>query len=111
MKILISGGAGYIGSSIANFLARKGANVWVIDNLNNGNKDFLINKCKFSFSYRKRRKKDISYSVSSNKNSYSVSSNKKLLKITNFKPSKNYIKKMVLTSLKWYFKKRKLKKK
>ena len=101
MKILISGGAGYIGSSIANFLARKGANVWVIDNLNNGNKDFLINKCKFSFSYRKRRKKDISYSVSSNK---------KLLKITNFKPSKNYIKKMVLTSLKWYFKKRKLKK-
>ena len=47
MKILISGGAGYIGSSIANFLARKGANVWVIDNLNNGNKDFLINKCKF----------------------------------------------------------------
>ena len=76
MKILISGGAGYIGSSIANFLARKGANVWVIDNLNNGNKDFLINKCKFSFSYRKRRKKDISYSVSSNK-PYSVSSNKK----------------------------------
>ena len=44
MKILISGGAGYIGSSIANFLVRKGANVWVIDNLNNGSKDFLINK-------------------------------------------------------------------
>ncbi len=47
MKILISGGAGYIGSSITNFLIRKGAKVSVIDNLKNGNKKFLLNKCKF----------------------------------------------------------------
>ena len=75
-----------------------GTGLSVLDIVNSFQK---YSKYKFSFSYRKRRKKDISYSVSSNK---------KLLKITNFKPSKNYVKKMVLTSLKWYFKKRKLKK-
>ena len=75
-----------------------GTGLSVLDIVNSFQK---YSKYKFSFSYRKRRKKDISYSVSSNK---------KLLKIINFKPSKNYVKKMVLTSLKWYFKKRKLKK-
>lgn len=47
MNILVTGGAGYIGSTISNFYARKGANVWVIDNLVNGNIKFLNKKIFF----------------------------------------------------------------
>jgi len=47
MKVLISGGAGYIGSSIANFLIKKGIKVWVVDNLTNGSQKFLVKKIKF----------------------------------------------------------------
>ena len=47
MKVLISGGAGYVGSSIANFLIKKGFKVWVVDNLTNGSQKFLIKKIKF----------------------------------------------------------------
>jgi len=42
-NILITGGAGYIGSHVTNLLINKGYNVTVIDNLITGNK-FLTNK-------------------------------------------------------------------
>jgi len=38
---LIIGGAGFIGSNLANLLAKSGENVQVVDNLSNGNQSFL----------------------------------------------------------------------
>ena len=42
-KILITGGAGYIGSKIASDLVNKNYKVYIVDNLSTGNR-FLINK-------------------------------------------------------------------
>ena len=39
MNILITGGAGYIGSHTARALLNEGHNVWVIDNLSRGHKE------------------------------------------------------------------------
>lgn len=41
MHHLIIGGAGFIGSNLANLLAKSGENVQVVDNLSNGNQSFL----------------------------------------------------------------------
>ena len=46
-KILITGGAGYIGSSVSNLLIDKGLNVTIIDNLVTGNKKFIPKKAHF----------------------------------------------------------------
>ena len=46
-NILITGGAGFIGSILSNFLSKKGFNVFVIDNLNTGKKSNLKQKIKF----------------------------------------------------------------
>ena len=43
-RILITGGAGYIGSSVSNFLIDKGLSVTIIDNLVTGNKKFIPKK-------------------------------------------------------------------
>lgn len=43
MKILISGGAGFIGSNLVDFLLEKNHEIVVIDNLSTGKKDNLIN--------------------------------------------------------------------
>ena len=43
-KILITGGAGFIGSQLAKFLLAKGNNVYVIDNLNTSSKKFTVYK-------------------------------------------------------------------
>ena len=45
--ILITGGAGYIGSSIVSSLISKNQNVIVIDNLSKGKKEFVNKKAKF----------------------------------------------------------------
>lgn len=45
-NILLTGGAGYIGSSVANFLLDKGFNVTIIDSLVTGNKKLVPKKCK-----------------------------------------------------------------
>lgn len=42
-KILVTGGAGYIGSKIVADLIKKNYKVYVVDNLSTGHK-FLINK-------------------------------------------------------------------
>ena len=46
-KILITGGAGYIGSSVANFLIDRGIKVTIIDNLITGNINFIPKKAQF----------------------------------------------------------------
>ncbi len=45
-KILITGGAGFIGSHLADSLIKEGHNIVVIDNLSTGNKDNLNSKVK-----------------------------------------------------------------
>ena len=47
MKILITGGAGYIGSTVAWMFVDKGHKVTIIDNLSRGNLSNLPKKCKF----------------------------------------------------------------
>ena len=46
-RILITGGAGFIGTHLANSLNAKGSKVKVIDNLERGNKKFLDKKIEF----------------------------------------------------------------
>tara|TARA_B100001057_G_scaffold71237_1_gene65413 strand:+ start:6906 stop:7880 length:975 start_codon:yes stop_codon:yes gene_type:complete len=46
MNILITGGAGYIGSHVSNLLLDKGFKITVIDNLITGNKDLVPKKAK-----------------------------------------------------------------
>jgi len=47
INILITGGAGYIGSHLANFLSKKNINVFVIDDLSNGKKERLNKNISF----------------------------------------------------------------
>jgi UDP-glucose 4-epimerase len=47
MKALVTGGAGYIGSTVANFLLDQGHDVTVIDNLSTGIKKNIPNKASF----------------------------------------------------------------
>ena len=51
MKILVTGGAGFIGSHLVDRLIKEGHNVVVIDNLSTGKKENL----KLRFSKKKRR--------------------------------------------------------
>ena len=46
-KILITGGAGYIGSHVSEVLVKKKKNVFVVDNLSTGFKRLINNKTKF----------------------------------------------------------------
>ena len=46
MKILLTGGAGYIGSHVCNLLLDKGYEVTVVDNLITGNKELVPKKAK-----------------------------------------------------------------
>src|SRR5580698_1226985 len=41
MKILITGGAGYIGSTVSGLLAERGHKAFVFDNLSHGRRDLL----------------------------------------------------------------------
>ena len=45
-NVLLTGGAGYIGSHVANFLLDKGIKVTIIDNLATGNKKIVPKKSK-----------------------------------------------------------------
>ncbi len=58
-KILITGGAGYIGSKIASDLVNKKYKVYIVDNLSTGNK-FLINKQAIFYKCNIANKKKIS---------------------------------------------------
>ena len=52
MKVLITGGAGFIGSQLADFFLKKGYTVTVIDNLSFGQKEFIshnLNNPKYQF--------------------------------------------------------------
>ena len=46
MRVLITGGAGYIGSHVCNLLIDKGYEVTVIDSLVTGNKNLIPKKAK-----------------------------------------------------------------
>ena len=46
-NILLTGGAGYIGSHVANYLLDKGSKVTIIDNLSTGYKNLIPKKSKF----------------------------------------------------------------
>ncbi|HET6206068.1 MAG TPA: NAD-dependent epimerase/dehydratase family protein, partial [Terracidiphilus sp.] len=41
MKILVTGGAGYIGGTVAGFLAQRGHQAVIVDNLSHGRRDLL----------------------------------------------------------------------
>jgi len=47
MKILVTGGAGYIGSHVTKYLLDKEYEVSVLDNLSNGNRDLVDKRAKF----------------------------------------------------------------
>ena len=59
-KILVTGGAGYIGSHMADKLIDKGYKVYIVDNLTTSSKKNLPKKCKF-FPYDICDKKKIEY--------------------------------------------------
>ena len=42
MKSLVTGGAGFIGSHIAEYLVQRGDDVTILDNLNTGKKNNLV---------------------------------------------------------------------
>ena len=46
-NILVTGGAGYIGSHIIELLVKKNFNVFIIDNLSTGHKKLINRKAKF----------------------------------------------------------------
>jgi UDP-glucose 4-epimerase len=58
MKVLVTGGAGFIGSHIVDFLIKKNYSVVVLDNFSTGNKAFLNPKAVF---YEADITKDISF--------------------------------------------------
>ena len=47
MKILVTGGAGFIGSNVADGLITEGYEVIIVDDLSNGRKENLPGKAKF----------------------------------------------------------------
>ena len=46
MKILITGGAGFIGSNLCDYLLEKNNKLVILDNLETGNKNLLKSKTK-----------------------------------------------------------------
>lgn len=47
MKVIVTGGAGFIGSNLVDLLIEEGFDTYVIDNLSTGKKQFLNQKAKF----------------------------------------------------------------
>jgi UDP-glucose 4-epimerase len=58
IKILVTGGAGFIGSHICDILIDKGYDVIILDNLSTGKKEYINNKAVF---YQEDITKDINY--------------------------------------------------
>ena len=48
-KILVTGGAGYIGSKVSHDLLKYGHKVFIVDNLTTGHKKLIPKKAKFFF--------------------------------------------------------------
>ena len=65
MKILISGGAGYIGSQVSNLLLDRGHKVTIIDNLITGSKKLIPKRAKF-YSYDIANRKKIKNLIKKN---------------------------------------------
>ena len=63
MNVLVTGGAGYIGSHVCMELLQNNHNVTVVDNLQNSTKDNLLNVSKLSG-------KDLSFNSTSDKFSF-----------------------------------------
>ena len=57
MKILVTGGAGFIGSNLVDGLIEKGFNVFVLDDLSTGKKENISKKAKFFLCDIRKRKK------------------------------------------------------
>lgn len=66
--ILITGGAGYIGSTVANYLLNKKYKILILDNLSTGKKSFINKKSKFIkvdlLNYNLLNKKILKYKIS-----------------------------------------------
>ena len=60
-NILLTGGAGYIGSHVANLLIDRGYNVTIIDNLITGNKKLVPKKAKLYICDISEKKKNKNY--------------------------------------------------
>ena len=56
-SVLLTGGAGYIGSNVANFLLDKGYKVSIIDNLITGNKNLIPKNLNFFYATFQIKKK------------------------------------------------------
>jgi len=65
-KILVTGGAGYIGSHVVEELVKKNFKVFIVDNLSNGYKKLINKKAKF-YKIDIRNKKKISEIINLNK--------------------------------------------
>ncbi len=79
MKILITGGAGFVGSNLAQFLANEGHEIHVVDDLSEGNIQNIENlieagKCKFhrENAFHTNVKADIIYHLACQKMIYSI---------------------------------------
>ena len=66
MKVLVTGGAGYIGSTVCNYLLDKGYEVNILDNLSTGKKNNIPKKANF-FKVDIGDKKSIKKILSNNK--------------------------------------------
>lgn len=66
--ILITGGAGYIGSTVANYLLNRKYKILILDNLSSGKKSFINKKSKFIkvdlLNYNSLNKKIFKYKIS-----------------------------------------------
>ena len=70
MKLLLTGGAGFIGSNIAELLVKKGHSLTIIDNLVTGKKerlDKIIDKIDFYKMDIRNRKDTLFFFISSKK--------------------------------------------
>lgn len=59
MKVLVTGGAGFIGSNLCDVLLKRGHQVCIIDNLN----DYYVTECEDGARFKDRKRKNIEYAL------------------------------------------------
>ena len=111
MKVLITGGAGYIGSHVALHFLDQGHSVTIIDNLSTGNKKLIPKKAKFikaDISNEKKisnifkKKFDIVLHFAAYVNNVESIKNSKKYYLNNFEKSKNFIDCCIKNNIKYF---------